>query len=411
VASPSVFDAEIKAAIAALETAHAELKALNMIVFKGYNNNEFLKLGFDSEQQQFIAEANGQVANKYSNGTYASIKHYDQAGNLKATYSVQANQTADAVVAQLNGAAYESGDYLQLAHKEQAQRLAIMGYVEAAPADFTNGVQSLDLTTARFYLDGESFKFSSEALDYTADTTALQALIAEVDALEATNYTPTSYQAVVTAREAAQVIVETFNVTAAQVQAASEQLQQAVSELRLKNEIQIKGYNNEIGLTISFNPETQTLHATTNGKIVHPYFGGTYASIKHYDQQGVLKATYNVLATQTADAVAAQIEGTSYETGDYFQITHKEPTKRLAITGYIEAAPADFSNGVQSLDLTTARFYLDGESFKFSAEALDYTADTTALQALIAEADALEATTYTATSYQAMVTAREAAQA
>ena len=406
----SVFASELDEAITRLDSAHADLKRINTIIFKGYNNNEFLTVRFNSETQQLQAMSNGQVANPYSNGTYASIKHFDKQGNVKATYNVSANQNADAIAAQLDGTHYETGDYLQLTHKEQTGRLVIRGYVADAPSDFSNGVQTLDLTTARFYLDGESFKFSTEALDYTADTTELQTLVAQANTLTASDYTATTYANVIEARDKAQTVIETFNVTDAVVQAATETLQQAIGRLRLINEIQIKGYNNEIALRVQFNPTTQTLHAVSNGQVVHRFHSGTYASMKHYDQQGNVKAIYNVMANQTADEVAAQIEGSMYVTGDYFQFTHKEQANRLAITGFMSDAPADFTQGVKTLDLTTARFYLDGESFKFSTEALDYTADTTVLQTLVAQANTLTASDYTATTYANVIEARDAAQ-
>ncbi|MGL5085428.1 MAG: putative mucin/carbohydrate-binding domain-containing protein [Clostridium sp.] len=155
----SVYDEEILSELKTLENAKNNLRELNEVVFKGYNNNEFLKLSFDSENKVLKAVSNGEVANRFVSGKYAEITHFDKDGNVKGTYSIRGVENADNLANSLNNLEYVEGDSLKLFHGEQNSRLAIKGYINNLDSNLSNGVGNINLNNTRFYLDGESLTY------------------------------------------------------------------------------------------------------------------------------------------------------------------------------------------------------------------------------------------------------------
>lgn len=159
--STNVLEEEITKVIEDLNVAKGNLRELNEIIFKGYNNNEFLKLSFDNENKIFKALSNGEVANRHVGGKYIEIIHCDQKGNEKGRYSIRGSETADNLAAALNNLAYVHGDYLKLYHGEKNNRLAIKGYINNLDTDLSKGVGNLDLSNAIFILEDESLTYKT----------------------------------------------------------------------------------------------------------------------------------------------------------------------------------------------------------------------------------------------------------
>ncbi|MGL5383722.1 MAG: putative mucin/carbohydrate-binding domain-containing protein, partial [Culicoidibacterales bacterium] len=216
------------------------------------------------------------------------------------------------------------------------------------------------------YLGEESFAYTNEQLDLSADKSDLIAAITAAQAISGADYTATSFANLQAAIIAAETLVTTPNVFATEITEAIQTLQAVVDELRVINVIEFKGYNNVVFLTLAVDQENQTFKAESNGHMVHPYqYSKVYVKVDHFDQQGNLKATYSVKADQTADEMASQLNAASIEQGDYIKLGHLEQNSRLAITGYIEGLESDLSQGVGTLDLQTAAFDLSGENLAY----------------------------------------------
>ncbi|MGL6228739.1 MAG: putative mucin/carbohydrate-binding domain-containing protein, partial [Culicoidibacterales bacterium] len=154
------------------------------------------------------------------------------------------------------------------------------------------------------------------------------------------DYTPTSFTNYTLALDNAKTVVADEQATAITIAKAYRELQTQISALVKANVVEFKGYNNVVFLTLKFDAITQQLQAESNGQMVHPYqYSKVYAKVDHFDQQGKLKATYSVKANQTADEMAAALNGTEYVAGDYLQFSHLEKNNRLVIKGYVENAP------------------------------------------------------------------------
>ena len=399
--STNVLEKEINQTMESLENKKLNLKELNSIIFKGYNNNEFLKLSFDSEKKELKAISNGQVANQYSGGKYAQIIHFDKKGNIKGTYFINGSQTADNLANSLNNLKYVDGDYLKLFHAEQNSRLVVNGYVENAPHDLSKGASNLDLNNSLFYLDGESLKYSDKQLDLSADKTELINKINEAKKILKDGYTKKSYEDLQQVILESEKLLNTSNVLEEEISVELKNIQNAINNLRKVNKIEFKGYNNIVFMTLEFDSENKQFKAVSNGKMVHPYqYSRVYAKIEHFDQKGNLKGEYSVKADKTADEVANNLNNLKYEKGDYIKLSHLEKNNRLVINGYVENAPYDLSTGSRDLDLDNSFFYLDGESLKYSNKQLDLSADKTNLIKKVEEAKVISGESYTKSSFE-----------
>ena len=340
---------------------------MNTINFLGYNNLTFLSLGFDMENNKFVAVSNGKTVHAYQGGSeYARITHYDKKGNVKGTYSIYANQTADSVAAKLNEASFVQGDYLKLYHLEQSGRLRISGYIQNFDGNISRGVGNLNLNTSYFYINGENLEYSNVQLDLSANKDDLSLKIEEAKKIKSEGYTKTSYESLQNAIKAGEDVIASTNVYEEEVNLAVEAIDNAISGLRGVNVINFLGYNNLTFLSLSFDMENNKFVAVSNGKKVHDYQGSSvYATITHYNSNGEVKGTYSVRANETADNIAAKLNEASFEQGDYLKLYHLEQGGRLRISGYIQNFDADISRGVGNLNLNTSYFYINGENLEY----------------------------------------------
>lgn len=144
-----------------IETYESLLCPISVIVGKGYNNQEFIRIGFDTNTGQLIAESTGLQANVYVGANvYFRLSVLDKDGQVELTYSIRGNENADRLAAALNSVTLEKGQKIQLMHHEP-QRLAIQGYVIDAPYDLSKGLRELDLNKSYFHLDGESLAYTN----------------------------------------------------------------------------------------------------------------------------------------------------------------------------------------------------------------------------------------------------------
>lgn len=399
--TPNLFEEEIAKEIENIQNAIEALRELNEIIFKGYNNNEFLKVSFDSETKQLKAVSNGQAANPYIGGKYAEITHHDKKGNVKGRYSLNGGQTANEIANQINNLEYSDGDFIKLYHAEKNHRLVIKGYVENSPYDLSTGAVNLDLNNSLFYLNGESLEYSIKQLDLSANKEALFTKIEEAKKLDGSKYTKVSFENLQDVIANAEVLVNQSNLYEEEIVEEILKITKAIESLKEVNKIDFMGYNNEIFLSVEFDNINKRFIATSNGKMVHPYqYSREYAKIVHFDQKGNVKGEYKSIANQTADEMANGLNNATFIDGDYIKISHLEQNSRLRINGYVKDAPYDLNEGGYGLDLGNSYFYFDGESLRFSNSQLDLSADKSELISKVSEVKAIGGENYTKGSYR-----------
>ncbi|MGL4761038.1 MAG: putative mucin/carbohydrate-binding domain-containing protein [Sarcina sp.] len=396
-----VTENDIAVIYAVFENAIKDLRELNRVEFKGYNNNVFLELGFNSDEKKFVAKSSGDQVHKFHGARiYSTITHFDKKGNEKAKFEIRANETGEKVASYLNNLAYDNGDYLKFDHLEKNARLVINGHVENAPYDLSKGAIDLDLNSSYFYLTGESFEYSDKQLDLSADKTELVNEIEKAKTISGEIYSKDSFaklQEVIVGAE--KLILET-NVTSEEINGAISRIRDRISKLRELNQIQFKGYDNETFLTLEFDSENNKFKAVSNGKMVHPYqYSKEYVKVTHYDKKGAIKGEYSVKANETADKMADEINKATFNQGDFIKLNHIEKNSRLVINGYVENAPYDLSTGGVNLDLAKSYFYL-GENLIYSDKHLDLSDDKTTLVNRIEEAKKLNAENYTKSTFE-----------
>ncbi|MGL5153210.1 MAG: putative mucin/carbohydrate-binding domain-containing protein, partial [Clostridium sp.] len=399
--TPNLFEEDIKEEIKKIQDAINNLKGLNEIVFRGYNNNEFLKVSFDSERKVFKGVSNGEAANPYLGGKYAEVIHHDKKGNVKGRYSINGGHNANEMAEAINTWKYDDGDFLKVYHAEKNNRLVINGYVENAPYDLSTGGVNLDLNNSFFYMNGESLKFSNEQLDLSANKDGLVKKIEEAKKFEGVNYTKASFDNLVKIIAGAEAKVLETNLFESEILEEIEKLNNGISELKGVNRINFMGYNNEIFLDLEFDNENKRFIAKSNGKMVHPYqYSRVYSKVEHFNQKGELKGSYKAIANQTADEMAEGLNSAKFVEGDYIKISHLEQNSRLRINGYVKDAPKDLSTGAKDVDLANSYFYFEGESLRYSNKQLDLSADKSELIAKVNEGKKVKGDNYTKTSFE-----------
>ncbi|MBO3444279.1 putative mucin/carbohydrate-binding domain-containing protein [Clostridium sp. CCUG 7971] len=395
-------DEEISNATISLKESIDNLRKINEVVFKGYNNETFLTLNFDTDENRFIAKSSGKVANSYMHSNeYVRIDHFNKKGEKKGSYKMLANQNANDVASKLNNLAFKEDDYIKLYHAEKNLRLVINGYMENSPKNLSNGVGNLDLNNSLFYLTGESLIYSDKKLDLSANTDDLKETISKANKLEESKYTNSTWANLKEKINEGQVVVNTENVDAEEVESAINNIEKAIKDLREINEIQFKGYNNEIFLKLGFDIENKRFIATSSGTVANTYMGSAvYTTIEHYNKKGELQNKYSIKGNENANSIAEKLNQVQYRDGDYLKLSHSEKNRRLAVIGYVENTPHDLSNGVGELSLNKSIFYLGGDNIYYSNEKLDISADKNELILEISKGKEIKESLYTKLTYE-----------
>lgn len=343
----------------------------NEINFKGYENNNFLKVKINKETNALEAISNGRVPNPYLNSrAYIKMEHFNRRGELIKSYQLSNSSNADLLAEELSKVVLRDGDFFKLYHAEQG-RLIIDGLVKDAPIYFSTNANNIDLSNSYFYyLDG-NLKYSNTLLDLGLNKDDLSDFIANAKTYTGTDYTKTTWNNLENALVNAEKVNNNSNLTINEYSKAALDLKVAIENLRKVNVITVNGYNNAEIVKISFDTENNQFKATSTGSTANAYVGRTYFTFKHYNKRNDLLGTYSFRGGENANAFAAALNDKSFRDDDYIIITHAEQSNRLRVSGYIKNLDTNIENGVGALNMNSSLFYLMDENFVYSTTPLD----------------------------------------
>ena len=353
-----------------LEKSIKNLREKNKIIFKGYDNINFLELTFNYDSMKFEAEGTSTVVHPYQgNKKYAEIKIFNKKGIIKSNYSINANQNSIEFANALNSISFEETDYIKLYHLEKNKRLVIEGFVENTPYNLADGCYDIDLENSYFYILNENLKYSNIQLDLSDDKSKLKEKIEEYSLITPEKYTKISYDYFKNHLIYAQSMLNIPNLTEVEINLEIKQLEQAKNNLREKNKIIFKGYDNINFLELTFNYDSMKFEAEGINTTIHPYHSNNkYAAITLFNKKGIVKYNYSINANQNSVEFANALNNISFEKTDYIKLHHLEKNKRLVIEGFVENTPYNLADGCYDIDLENSYFYILNENLKYFKE-------------------------------------------
>ncbi|MGL4863063.1 MAG: putative mucin/carbohydrate-binding domain-containing protein [Cetobacterium sp.] len=399
--TPNLNKVEISLEIQRLEQAKNKLREKNKIIFRGYNNIEFLELAFNYDLMKFEAQGTEEIVHPFQYGRkYAEVILFNKKGIIKGSCSVNANTNSLEFANYLNNLNFEETDYIKLYHLEKNNRMGIEGFIQDSPYDFSNGCSEIDLENSYFYILNENLKYSNVLLDLSDDKTKLKEKIEEYLQISPERYTKTSYNYFKKHLDYAQSMLNVPNLNEAEINLETQRLEQAKNKLREKNRIVFKGYNNIKFSELIFNYDLMKFEAQGIEDMVHPFqYTRKYAQVTLFNKKGVVKGTCSVNANESSMEFANYLNSLNFEETDYIKLYHLEKNNRLAIEGFIQDSPYELSSGCLEIDLENSYFYILNESLKYSNTILDLSDDKTRLKEKIEEYSKISSERYTQISY------------
>ncbi|MGL4864645.1 MAG: putative mucin/carbohydrate-binding domain-containing protein [Cetobacterium sp.] len=370
------------------------------LFFKGYKDEVFLRVEFDFVNKKFIASSSGVAANVHHHSSeYIVIEHYNKKNKLKNRYSVAGSSNADYVSNLLNETKFIEGDYLKLSHKEQFNRLALLGEIRDTEEYYDYGVKNLDLSNSYFYIMKSDILYSTIQLELNENKDDLIELIKECN-YDKDDYSKNSYNEYVLALGKSIEVLENDDALENEIIKAYRDLEKAIQNLRKKNKIIFKGYNNVNFCEIVFNDDSMMLEAKGIDTTIHPFHGSSkYAEIKLFNRRGIVKGNYSIKANESSLEFAKGISTLTFEETDYIKLYHLEKNSRMVIEGFVENTPSNLNNGCSAIDLENSYFYILNENLKYSNILLDLSDDKTKLKDKIEELEKLDSNIYTKLSF------------
>ncbi|MGL5625307.1 putative mucin/carbohydrate-binding domain-containing protein, partial [Cetobacterium sp.] len=399
--TPNLTQVEIDLEVQRLDEAKNNLKEKNKVIFKGYNNVNFLELTFNYDLMKFEAKGTDSIVHPFHYGRkYGEVILCNKKGIVKASYSVNANENSIQFANNLNKLTFEETDFIKLYHLEKDRRLVMDGFIENTPYDLSTGCIDIDLENSYFYILNENLKYSDILLDLSDDKTELRNKVEEYSQISSEKYTKKSYDYFKNHLNYAQSILEVPNLTTDEINLEIERLDIAKNKLREKNIVIFKGYNNTIFSELTFNYDLMKFEATGIENMIHPYqYSRKYSEVVLFNKKGIEKGRCSVNANENSMTFANSLNAMSFEETDYIKLYHLEKNARLVLNGFIEDAPYELSSGCIDIDLENSYFYIINENLKYTNTLLDLSDDKTELRKKVEEYSQISSEKYTKISY------------
>lgn len=358
-----------------INKAKENLKEKNIIKFKNSVENLCLELSFEDSKIIATGLNEDKVAPLKGDRTYIGIEIYDRKGIIKLNGSITGNENPLRLINLLNGFRYEKGDYFKFYHEDKM--IQITGFVKDSTVDMDQEIPTLDLNNSFFYIE-DNLRYAKEQLNISADTKVLKKLLEEIQTGKeglSYNYTSKSYASLNNALKYSENLLTEFSISEKEVLEAIGSLERGRKELKDRNKIIFKGYNNKVILSLRMDFTNMVIVAGDSiARAINDYYPTTeYISVKLFNRNGVEKYSRSLYGTENTVTLANELNGFPINKGDYLKFYHAEPKKRLVITDSIENAPFDLTDGMRELDLANSYFFLmdEKEELRYSDKILD----------------------------------------
>ncbi|MPQ44484.1 putative mucin/carbohydrate-binding domain-containing protein [Clostridium tarantellae] len=117
--------------------------------------------------------------------------------------------------------------------------------------------------------------------------------------------------------------------------------------------------------TLEFDTNYNTLLCKSTSELANIYLNTMYFSVVLYDRDGKMKAKGFVMGTENANKFSRDLDGESFNYGDYLRISHLEKEDGLKIQGAVIDAPSNLASSFKNIDLSKVFFQINSEGITF----------------------------------------------